>query len=132
MKCYKLLIDASITIRNNTKKSILSLHKGDFIFKNENPVYILSAIDIYNEYSVLNSIYYKKYFLIKDIYGNLETDYTWEYIKDINIISPTININDDTYSFNHSDKLIENKFIKDYTIEWNRKERLNTLLHTQK
>lgn len=139
MKVYQVLKDCSISYTDKGEDASFFLQVGDYIFIEINTCWVRKQQKFahertYSKESILTKIYYKK--LIS--FGDKPSDEIWEWtwIENINIVDPYIKIKEHFVTVNYFDG--RNPYTgatppcKDVTKQWERDEKLNTVLNIEK
>lgn len=119
MIVYQALRDFSISFKSNDNERPFAIHVDDYIFI-EDGFWMSNTLHVFNQSNyekslVLKHIYYKKTLWLKPE----EVKYEWEWIKNINIVNPTIDGMNFSYSLGK---------LKDVTKQWERQNKLRKLV----
>jgi hypothetical protein len=119
MIVYQALRDFSLSYKKGDNERSFSIHIGDYIFI-EDGFWLYNFIDVFSKSNYSESFILKHIYYEKTIWGNPEEiEYEWDWIKDINIINPTIDGMNFKYSIGK---------LKDVTKQWERENKLNKII----
>lgn len=140
MIVYEVIKDCSISYTENGGDSEFPLNKGDFLFiepdfcwvKKESRFTYESA---YSKKSMLVKIYHNKLVTIGD--KPEDSKYEWTWVNNINLIEPMIStgqkepVHKISENFDMVNPFTGSPFCKNVTAQWQRDEKLNSLLNNQ-
>ena len=127
MKVYEVLFKScAITFIENGINKGFCLNKGDFIFIEPNCIQHI-VDNKWVKSNLLTKIVYKKL-------TSLEEDFEWCEIDDINIVNPIIDYSsyvnfESVLNFNNFKLLVDRGVLLDVTNQWNREEKLKSILN---
>lgn len=118
MQVYQVIKSCSITFIENEQNVGFALFEGDYFFIDESSHWVQYKYTTnYRKESVLVKIYYNKMI-------NIDGDYKWTWVDNINILNPLLVYKYDIISTNEFDN---NEVCKNVTIQWERNEKLKQI-----
>jgi len=133
MIVYQIIKECSVSYRDNTRGTSISLHEGDFIFLS-GPIFSkkdgewYDPTPVYEPLYLLTDIYYKMHHF-KKVNDEVVLDFTWTWEKEQNIINPIINRIHPIISEKNGEIVFSEEFLKDVSLEWNRDKKINDLIN---
>lgn len=138
MKVYEVLKDCSISYtKDGEDNGGFVLYKGDFFFIEKDFCWVkkesrFNHESAHSKESLLVKIYHNKLVSFGDTKFPIKPEYEWTWIENINLVAPTINKTIKSDYFDKIDPYTGITLCKDVTQQWERDEKLNTVLNIEK